>query len=287
MRSAGRGFEERRTRRDHYAEVTAQIIAALEAGTPPWRKPWDSGKAGGPLMPHNATTGAHYRGINTLILNMSPLALTSGDPRWATYKQAAERGWQVRKGSRSTTAFFYKRVEIADRDNDAVDDARKLIPLLRAFTLFHASQIDGIPSYVAPDPGEAPWRTPEAVETIVRNSGAVIRIGGDQAFYSPYSDTIQLPPAAAFSSPAARASVVLHEMSHFTGHESRLNRDLSGRFGSDRYALEEVRAELSQCMLCATLGIEDVRGAEPRARVGFRLAPARIGLIQAGCGSPA
>ena len=77
MRNAGRGFEERRTRRDHYAEVTAQIIAALEAGTPPWRKPWDSGKAGGPMMPHNATTGAHYRGINTVILGMSPLALAS------------------------------------------------------------------------------------------------------------------------------------------------------------------------------------------------------------------
>src|SRR5208283_5988563 len=133
------------TRRDHYAEVTNQIIAALEAGAPPWRKEWDDAKAGGPMMPQNAVTGARYRGINVLTLAMSPLSFTSGDPRWATYKQAADRGWQVRKGSRGTTGFFYKRIEIGDRDSD--DVGRKFVPVLRAFTLFHASQIDGIPPY--------------------------------------------------------------------------------------------------------------------------------------------
>jgi len=257
MRNACSGSDDRRTRRDHYAEVTAQIIAALEAGTPPWRKPWDSGKAGGPMMPQNAATGAHYRGINTVILGMSPLALAGGDPRWATYKQATERGWQVRKGSRGTTGFFYKRVEIGDHDNGDDDDGRKFVPLLRAFTLFHASQIDGIPPYVAPDPDEAPWRTPEAVTTIARNSGAVIRIGGDQAFYSPLTDHIQLPPISAFRSPAAHASVLVHGLGHFSGHPARLNRDLTGRFGSAEYSREEMRVEWAQVMVCATLGIED------------------------------
>ena len=95
-----------------YAEVTAQIVAALEAGTPPWRRPWDENKTGGPMVPHNATTGVRYRGMNTIMLGMSPLAFASGDPRWATYKQAAERGWQVRKGSNGTPAFFYKRIEV-------------------------------------------------------------------------------------------------------------------------------------------------------------------------------
>ena len=257
MRNAGSGSDDGRTRRDHYAEVTAQITAALEAGTPPWRQPWDSGKAGGPMMPQNASTGAHYRGVNTLILGMSPVALASGDPRWATYRQAAERGWQVRKGSRGTTGFFYKRIEIGDRDSDGDDVGRKFVPVLRAFTLFHASQIDVIPPYVAPDPGEAPWRTPEAAATIARNSGAVIRTGGDRAFYSPSTDHIQMPPIAAFRSPAAYASVLLHELSHYSGHATRLNRDLSGRFGSAEYSREEYRAEISQCMVCATLEIED------------------------------
>ena len=102
------------TPRDHYMEVTDQIIAALEAGTPPWRKPWDPGKAGNPGMPCNAVTGIRYRGINVVTLATSPLALAGADPRWATYKQAADRGWQVKKGARGTTAYFFKQLEVSD-----------------------------------------------------------------------------------------------------------------------------------------------------------------------------
>ncbi len=242
--------------RDHYAEITAQIIAALEAGTPPWRRPWDAEKAGGPMMPHNAATGARYRGINTLILGMSPLAFMSGDPRWATYKQAAERGWQVRKGSRGTPGFFYKKLEIEDRDGTG-EDGRKIIPVLRSFTLFNGSQIEGIPPYTAPGVEQAPWREPEAAATIARNSRAIIRTGGERAFYSTGTDHVQMPPTSAFRSPAAYASVLLHELGHWTGAKERLDRDLTGRFGSQDYAREELRAELAQVMICAELGIED------------------------------
>ena len=241
--------------RDHYADVTAQIIAALEAGTPPWRRPWDRDRAGGPTMPHNATTGARYRGINTLVLGMSPLAFMTCDPRWATYKQATDRGWQVRKGSRGTPGFFYKKIEVGDRDGG--DDGRKFIPLLRSFTLFHASQIEGIPPYIAPGVEEAPWREPEAAAAIARNSRAVIRVGGGRAFFSPATDHVQMPPTSAFRSPAAYASVLLHELGHWTGTKERLNRDLSGGFGSHDYAREELRAELAQVMVCSELGIDD------------------------------
>lgn len=244
--------------RDHYAEVTAQVIAALEAGTPPWRQPWDNAKAGGPAMPQNAVTGSRYRGINVVTLGMSPLAFTTSDPRWATYKQAQQRGWQVKKDSRGTTGFFYKRLEV-ERDNtsDADEKRSKWIPLLRAFTLFHASQIEGIAPYVPPSVAEAPWRAPDAVEMIVRNSHAVVRIGGDRAFYSPATDHIQMPPQCAFRSAAAWSSVQVHEMAHWSGTETRLNRDLSGHFGSAAYSQEELRAEFAQAMLCAELGIED------------------------------
>lgn len=242
--------------RDHYAEITAQMIAALEAGTPPWRRPWDTGKAGGPMMPHNATTGARYRGINTILLGMSPLAFMSGDPRWATYKQAADRGWQVRKGSRGTPGFFYKKIEVDDRTGSG-DDGRKVVPLLRSFTLFNGSQIDGIPPYVAPGVEEAPWREPESAATIARNSRAIIRVGGDRAFFSPSTDHIQMPLTGAFRSPAAYASVLLHELGHWTGTKERLDRDLKGNFGSQDYAREELRAELAQVMICAELGIDD------------------------------
>jgi antirestriction protein ArdC len=156
-RSATNGGQHGHTPRDHYQEVTDRIIAALEAGTPPWGRPW----AGGPAMPRNATTGQRYRGINMLTLGMSPLAFMSGDPRWATYKQAEERGWQVRKGERGTTGFFFKRLELHDDSKAGSDeDSVRRIPLLRAFTLFHASQIEGIATYVPPTVIEAPWRAP-------------------------------------------------------------------------------------------------------------------------------
>ena len=261
-RQENRGGKIGRNPRDHYQEVTDRIIAALEAGTPPWRKPWDPDKAGGPAMPRNATTGQRYRGINVLTLGMSPLAFMTGDPRWATYKQAEDRGWQVRKGERGTAGFFFKRLVLRDdkgegsapeRDEDGV----RHIPLLRSFTLFHASQIDGIPDYIPPTIEEAPWRAPEAAEIILANSRAVVRIGGDRAFYSPSTDHIQLPPQSAFATPEGYCGTVIHELGHWTGSPTRLNRDLRNKFGSHDYAREELRAEISQMMVCAEIGISD------------------------------
>jgi antirestriction protein ArdC len=244
-------------RRDHYAEVTERVITALEAGIPPWQQPWDPDKADTPTMPRNAVTGARYRGINILTLGMSALAFGGGDPRWATYKQAAERGWQVRKGERGTTAFFFKPLELRDtkaRPDD--EETTKRIPLLRAFTLFHASQIDGMPVFV-PSTVEAPWRAPDAVETIIANSGIVVRIGGNRAFYSPDSDSIQMPRRDSFDSADGWSSTILHEAAHASGAPHRLNRDLRNAFGSPDYSKEELRAEIAQMMLCAELGIAE------------------------------
>src|SRR6202167_4917119 len=113
-RTENRGGRSTRVPRDYYQEVTDRIIATLEAGTPPSRRPWDPDMAGGPAMPRNAATGQRYRGINVLTLGMSALAFNSGDPRWATYKQAEDRGWQVRKGERGATGDFFKRLELRD-----------------------------------------------------------------------------------------------------------------------------------------------------------------------------
>ena len=261
-RTGNRSGAPNRAPRDHYQEVTDRIIAALEAGTPPWRKPWDPDKAGGPAMPRNATTGQRYRGINVLTLGMSALAFASGDPRWATYKQAEDRGWQVRKGERGTTGYFFKKLELRDDradgsgPEDGEDNVRR-IPLLRAFTLFHASQIEGIPDFIPPTIEEAPWRAPEAAEIIIANSGAVVRFGGEKAFYSPSTDHIQMPPHAAFATAEKFCGTLLHEASHWTGAETRLNRDLRNHFGSHDYAREELRAEIGQMMVCGELGIAD------------------------------
>ena len=253
---------------DHYQAVTDRIVAALEAGTLPWRRPWVEGVvAAHPGMPCNAATGRAYRGINAVLLAMTQLARGSGDPRWLTYKQAADRGWQVRAGERGTPVVFFKRLEMRERpagggeghggagEGGVGEPAVRRVPLLRGFTAFHASQVDGIPAYRAPTVDEAPWRKPEAPELIVARSGVPVRTGGDRAFYSPALDLIGMPPAAAFRAPEGYAATLLHELGHATAHASRLGRDLSGRFGSREYACEELVAELASCFAGSVLGV--------------------------------
>ena len=228
-------------RRDHYQELTDKIIAALEAGTAPWRRPWNPNACGGSTAPVNAATGHRYRGVNLFVLGISPLALASGDPRWCSYRQALARGWQVRRGEKATPVYFYKPIEITDKTSEDEGETRR-VPILRAFSVFHASQIDGIAALAPAGATKTVIDRVEDAEIILKASGVPVRIGGDRAFYNPAGDFIQLPPDEAFVSPALRASVALHELSHASGHPSRLNRDLSGKFGSSAYSREELRA---------------------------------------------
>jgi antirestriction protein ArdC len=233
-------------------EFANRIVAELENGIKPWVRPWDPEKGSGPHSPFNPATGKRYRGINVLILGMDLRAFRSGDPRWMTYRQAMQKDWQVRKGEKSTTIFFSKPYEITD---DAAEDGKKTVRVLKHYYVFHASQIDGIPDYKAPGVDEAPWTRPEAADIILRNSEAVIRLGGDRAFYSPATDHIQLPPEHAFRGAPEFAATALHELAHWTGHPSRLNRDMQARFGSAAYAMEELRAELASAFVATELGI--------------------------------
>jgi antirestriction protein ArdC len=205
--------------RDHYQELTDRIVAALETGVKPWAKPWDEAAAIGPSAPVNSVTGRLRGGVNTVILGMDPRAFESGDPRWATFNQAKGKGWNVRKGERATTIFFYKALEI---DGDDADAPARRVPLLRALPMFHVSQIEGAAARVKPTPDEAPWIRPEAARIILDNSQAAIRIGGGKAYYSPGTDHIQLPPHEAFTGPQAWAATALHELGHWRGHCSRL-----------------------------------------------------------------
>ena len=228
-------------RRDHYQELTDRIVAALEAGIAPWRRPWDPNACGASTTPVNVATGHRYRGVNLFVLGMSPLAFTSGDPRWCSYRQAAARGWQVRKGEKATPVYFYKPIEIEDKTADRGRETRR-IPMLRTFSVFHASQIDGVPALAPPTATKTVPERVKDVELIIEASGVPVRIGGERAFYSPALDVIQMPPDEAFHGPEQRAVVVLHELAHASGHPTRLNRDLSGGFGSVLYAKEELRA---------------------------------------------
>jgi antirestriction protein ArdC len=233
-------------------EFADRIVEQLEQGVKPWIRPWDPEKCAGPQAPINPTTGARYHGINTLILGMDIRAFQSGDPRWMTYQQAHDEGWQVRKGEKSTTIFFYKPLEIED---EKAEDKTRIVPILKHYAVFHATQIDGIPAHKPPTIEETPWARPEAAEVILRNSKAVIRTGGDRAFYSPELDFISLPPESAFRGPPEWAATALHELSHWTSHPTRLNRDVKSKFGSAGYAMEELRAELSSAFIAGELGI--------------------------------
>jgi antirestriction protein ArdC len=241
-------------RRDHYQELTDKMVAALEAGTAPWRRPWNPDACGGATTPVNAATGHRYRGVNLFVLGMSPLAFASNDPRWCSYRQAAARGWQVRKGEKATPVYFYKPIEVEDKSADSDHDSRR-IPILRTFSVFHTSQVEGITALAPPVATKTVPERIEDVEIIVKASGVLVRIGGDRAFYSPASDSIQMPPDAAFASPAKRAATVLHELGHASGAKHRLNRDLSGKFGSSAYAREELRVEISSVLVGGAIGL--------------------------------
>jgi antirestriction protein ArdC len=236
-------------RRDHYEELTSTIVARLEEGVLSWRRPWDPKKCAANAAPMNPVTGRTYRGINALALAMSPRAF-AGDPRWMSYRQAAARGWQVRKHEKGAIVFFYKRLEVGSDDEE-----RRTIPLLRAYVVFHASQLDGIPELGEP---EAPKPVAERIadaDLIVEASGVRVEIGGNWAYYAPSTDHVQMPPDEAFASAPDRAATILHEIAHASGAKHRLNRDLTGRFGDTAYSREELRAELASFFVGATLGL--------------------------------
>jgi antirestriction protein ArdC len=188
---------------------------------------------------------------------MHPASFVTGDPRFCTYQQASSKGWQVRKGEKAVPVMFYKPlVKGEEQPDDASDSpAQRMGAVLRVFNVFHTTQIDGVPAYVAPTIEEAPWQRPDAALQILRNCGAKVTVGGDRAFYSPTTDHINLPPDHAFYTPHDWAATTAHELGHWTGAQSRLNRDLTGTKGSKSYALEELRAELNSAFIGAVLNL--------------------------------
>src|SRR5207247_7283924 len=181
-------------------EITDSIIAALEKGVAPWQRPWQSGAF---EMPMNPTSGKPYRGGNAIHLMVVGMRQGYEDPRWLTYRQARENGWQVRRGEKGTQIEFWQfpdaRPSAREESRDDTPDSRRDRFLYRVYTVFNARQIDGIPAHHHAPRVHQEWETVKTAETLLRNSGA--RISHDQtdrAFYNPVSDTIHLQPKAAF-----------------------------------------------------------------------------------------
>ncbi|KGT93878.1 DNA primase [Erwinia typographi] len=262
---------------DLYQQVTDKIVASIELGVLPWRKPWrDSKRFAESPIPSNASTGRHYNGINIMLLWLSAEEQGFNSNRWLTWKQAQAAGGNVRKGEKATVAVFFKPFEVESTDkagqphtNAQGDTVMEQRIMLRSIMLFNIEQCEGLPEKII---GAAPEiLDDESVDTLsapVFND--IVTIAGEsgvrvsyseqnRAYYNSMKDQIVLPLRKQFFTEADFCSTLLHELVHATGHHSRLDREgitsTSRTFGDPVYAFEELIAELGSAFLCAHLGV--------------------------------
>jgi len=240
--------------KDIYKTVTDKIIAELEQGVAPWVKPWTTVED---PIPRNGLTQRPYRGINTLVLGMEQLAHGYSSNQWLTFRQALQAGGHVRKGEKSSTIVYYEpRVVGTDTDESESETSTRVIPLLKVFNVFNLDQIAQLPDSFGQQPSEAAFDSSALADQVLEHSGAVIHHQGFKAMYVPSKDAIYLPLPQHFADAAGYYSTALHELTHWTGHPSRLKRSLAGRFGDAAYAAEELIAELGSSFLCAHCRID-------------------------------
>ena len=256
----------------YHQRVAEEVIKRLKEGTAPWQKPWKAGEQ--PGRPVNVLTGKAYRGWNSVYLAM---AQPDQDPRWCTYKQAKELGAQVRKGSSGTVIQYWQTTtkELIKGENDKPllnengEKQYKNVTLERprAFhaVVFHASQMDGLPPLEV-SPKKPEWERHAEADRLLTRSGAVIHHDQrDRAFYRLGTDSIHLPQRQQFETPDKYYATALHELGHWSGHGSRLNLDMSHKFGTEEYAKEELRAEIASYML----GTELELGHDPGQHMAY------------------
>jgi putative DNA primase/helicase len=250
-----------------FEEVANAIIEKLEKGTSPWQKPWSDRQGTAYNLPYNPTTDNNYKGMNSVWLMLQDRE----DPRWLTFKQAQANGWQVNKGEKAKTINFIKLQDVKtmrdDKGKPVLDEngkPRKIIvnlrnPIITTAWVFNAEQISGIPPLsqsLDDSKREQKWSNVERAEFIAEASKAKIIHGGNQAYYSPGTDHVQMPNKDQFNNASAYYGTLLHELGHWTGDKNRLDRDMSGRFGSVQYAKEELIAEIASYMVRGQLGLE-------------------------------
>ncbi len=253
------------TKRDAYEIITNRIIAALEAGTVPWHKPWKGGEAG---QPKNLLTQKSYRGVNVWTLAFEQTTGGYASPYWLTYRQAQQLGGHVRKGETGVPVVFWNFVEREDKETKQ----KKKIPFLRLYTVFNLDQVDAdgegklskfkelATKTSEPDASFDPIKSAELIAArYLDDKGPEVQHAGSRACYRPSTDTIRMPGQGSFTSPDEYYSTLFHEMAHSTGHGDRLKRPGitdGGLFGSHTYSKEELVAEFAAAFLCGEAGIE-------------------------------
>lgn len=257
-------------RRDVYAQVTDKIIAELEKGERPWFKPWNAAHAAGSISRPLRHNGQPYSGINVLMLWIDAMEKGFNSPLWMTFKQALELGGAVKKGEHGSLVVFASTFDKSETDNDSGEDTKRKIPFMKGYKVFNVEQISGLPAHFyatveAPRVDES--QRLEHAERFFKNTGSVIKHGGNRAYYSLTSDHIQMPPFESFKDSESFYSVLGHEHTHWTMPEHRCGRSFDVNCEASR-GLEEMIAELGSSFLCADLGIANSERDDHAAYIG-------------------
>jgi antirestriction protein ArdC len=243
---------------DVYQRVTDQIIASLETGTRPWMKPWSGEHAAGRITRPLRGNGVPYQGINVLMLWGAAMEKGYAAPIWLTFKQALALGGSVRKGEHGSLVVFASTFTRTEANAATGEESERDIPFLKGYTVFNAEQIDGLPAhFLAPaTPRLDPVQRIEHAEAFFAATGATVRHGGDRAYYRISTDEVQLPHFETFRDAESYYATLAHELTHWTRHPSRHDREFGRkRFGDEGYAMEELVAELGAAFLSADLDL--------------------------------
>lgn len=244
-------------RTDIYTRVTDALIADLEQGVRPWLKPWNAEHAAGHVSRPLRAGGQPYKGINVLMLWAAAMSQNFAAPIWMTFKQAKELNANIRKGSKGSLVVYADHITRTERSEDGEESERNIY-FMKGYTVFNIEQIEGLPPhfYATAAPQIDPAQRIDVADQFFANTGADIRHGGDQAYYAPGADYVQMPPFVNFKDAEGYCATLAHEMTHWTKHPARLSRDFGRRaFGDEGYAREELVAEIGAAFLCCDLGI--------------------------------
>ena len=238
-------------------------MEALKQDKIPWKRGWRTSQ------PYNAVSGNNYHGVNNLLLSFIAHEKGYLDPRWCTFKQAADNNWHINKGEKGTPIEFWslydsetkKKLTPAEADKlknelSREDYQKRVHPLSETYTVFNAEQISGIPELAVENNLVDVKNLIEKRDVLIKNMGVNFLEQGQKAYYLEDRDLLSLPPVQAFNSDYEYFSTLLHEAAHATGHENRLKRDLSGIKGSASYAKEELRAEIASAFVSQDIGFE-------------------------------
>jgi antirestriction protein ArdC len=247
-----------------YQQITDKIVEELETGVRPWFKPWSTGHAAERVTRPLRSNGTPYRGVNILMLWAAALARGFDCATWMTFRQAKELGAFVRKGEQGSLVVYADKITRKEADSRTGAEEERTIPFMKGYTVFNVAQIEGLPThfYAAPTaPQGTPIERVAEYETFFAATKATIRHGGTMAFYNVSQDAVQMPPLECFKDAPSYYATLAHEMTHWTRHKSRLDREFGRkRFGDQGYAMEELVAELGSAFLGADLKLTpDIR----------------------------